>query len=193
MSKLITNEDGNTLINRLNALIEKYNSKITLHIISGFFNAKAFEALALSQDKLNSVKMILGKSEQAISKDDIAFYLDENELDIFDEQLDDIKATKIAHNFIKNHQVTIHTLKNNTQLIHSKMYFLYDENNANIEQNAIIGSSNFTASGLGLTGGGGGVIPTKSLISFATPKKRQRIAKSILTSSFHNAKTRQVS
>ena len=155
MSKLITNEEGNTLINRLNALIDKYNSKITLCIISGFFNAKAFEALALSQDKLNSVKMILGKSEQAISKDDIVFYLDDNELDIFDEQLDDIKATKIAHNFIKNHQVQIHTLHDNHTLIHSKMYFLYDENNANIEQNAIIGSSNFTASGLGLTGGGG--------------------------------------
>ena len=157
MSNLITNEEGNTLINRLNALIEKYNSKIDLRVISGFFNAKAFEALALSQDKLNSIKMILGKSEQAISKDDIAFYLDENELDIFDEQLDDIKATKIAHNFIKNHQVKIHTLHNdNHTLIHSKMYFLCDENNANIEQNAIIGSSNFTASGLGLTGGGGG-------------------------------------
>lgn len=149
-SFLITNEGSNTLINRLKDKINTYNSKVDLCIISGFFNAKAFEAIAQFNDKLNSVCIILGKESQSTKDDNIIFYLKDNDLEVFT-QLDDIKANKIAIKFIKNHkEITIHTLKDKSVLIHSKMYFLHDKNNDNITQNAIIGSSNFTASGLGL-------------------------------------------
>lgn len=148
-SFLITNEGSNTLINTLTAKINSYNSKVDLCIISGFFNAKAFEAIAQFNDKLNSVCIILGKESQSIKDDNIIFYLKDNDLEVLN-QLDDIKASKIAIQFIKNLKITIHTLKDKSVLIHSKMYFLHDKNNDNITQNAIIGSSNFTASGLGL-------------------------------------------
>lgn len=74
--------------------------------------------------------------------------MDENILDI-DVRLDEIAAIKIAYNFIKNHPIQFHTSTTHT-LIHSKVYFLHDSANPKIEQNAIIGSSNLTASGLRL-------------------------------------------
>lgn len=147
---LITNENNNTLINALDNKINSYKSKIDLCIISGFFNAKAFEAIAHFKDKINSICIILGKEYQSINDDDIRFYLKDNILELYSQQLDDIKASKIAINFIKSHDILVYTLKNKSILIHSKMYFLHDKNNDNIMQNAIVGSSNFTASGLGL-------------------------------------------
>ena len=127
-------------------------------MISGFYNAKALQRLSYLKDKLNAICIILGKSEQTTqatqnaqtSTSDIAFYLDENILDI-DAQLDEIGASRIACNFIKNHSVSFYTSTAHT-LIHSKMYFLHDSTNPKIEQNVIIGSSNLTASGLGLYG-----------------------------------------
>lgn len=127
-------------------------------MISGFYNAKALKRLSYLKDKLNAICIILGKSEQTTqnqqntqtSTSDIAFYLDENILDI-DAQLDEISASKIAYNFIKNHPISFYTSTAHT-LIHSKMYFLHDSTNPKIEQNVIIGSSNLTASGLGLYG-----------------------------------------
>lgn len=160
-SNLITNEGSNTLINCLDSLIHSYSgdtnnaTKIDLCVISGFYNAKALQWLSHLKDRLNAICIILGRSEQTTlnaqdSTSDIAFYLDENILDI-DAQLDEISASKIAYNFIKNHSISFHTSTAHT-LIHSKMYFLHDSTNPKIEQNAIIGSSNLTASGLGLYG-----------------------------------------
>lgn len=164
-SNLITNEGSNTLINRLDSLIHSYSAndtnnatKIDLCVISGFYNAKALQRLSYLKDKLNAICIILGKSEQTTqatqntqtNTSDIAFYLDENILDI-DAQLDEISASKIAYNFIKNHSISFYTPTAHT-LIHSKMYFLHDSTNPKIEQNVIIGSSNLTASGLGLYG-----------------------------------------
>ena len=157
-TNLITNEGSNTLINRLHSLIHSYSNdtnnptKIDLCVISGFYNAKALQQLASLKDRLSSICIILGKSEQTTqdSTNNIAFYLDENILDI-DAKLDEISASKIAYNFIKNHSIQFYTYTANT-LIHSKMYFLHDSTNPKIEQNAIIGSSNLTASGLGLYG-----------------------------------------
>lgn len=159
ISNLITNEGSNTLINCLDSLIHSYSAndtnnatKIDLCVISGFYNAKALKRLSYLKDKLNAICIILGKSEQTTqnSTSDIAFYLDENILDI-DAQLDEISASKIAYNFIKNHSISFYTSTAHT-LIHSKMYFLHDSTNPKIEQNVIIGSSNLTASGLGLYG-----------------------------------------
>lgn len=68
----------------------------------------------------------------------------------FSHQLDEIKATKAALNFVSKDNAKIYTLKKPEILVHSKLYYLYDRQNSTIESNAIVGSSNFTASGLGL-------------------------------------------
>lgn len=157
-SQLITNEPPNTLINRLSNLIDSYNAKVDLCVISGFFNAKALQEIARFHHKLNSLTIILGKDSPSTNDSSIAFYLRHGdgianyELDIIQNQLDEISATKIAYDFIAHHANTkIYTSPRST-LIHSKMYFLHDCANPKIEQNAIIGSSNLTASGLGLYG-----------------------------------------
>lgn len=152
-SNLITNESENTLANRLSALISKYE-KVDICAISGYFNAKAFEWLANQGENLGEFALILGNDSPKNSNFDIAFYFKNDPFnfavhDVFD-QLNEIRATKIAINFLQNDTIKIYALKKPNILVHSKMYFLYSKASENIEQYAIVGSSNFTASGLGL-------------------------------------------
>lgn len=152
-SNLITNEGSNTLKARLESLICKYK-RVDICAISGFFNARAFEWLANFGEKIGDFALILGKNEPSNNANlGIAFYINDPfdfSLRDLNAQLGDIKATRVAANFIKNKAVRIYTLKNPDILVHSKLYYLYECENPLIESNAIVGSSNFTASGLGL-------------------------------------------
>lgn len=68
----------------------------------------------------------------------------------FEHQLDTLTAHQDAIAFLHSHNVKIYTLRKRNVLIHSKLYLLHRANENLAQSFAIIGSSNLTASGLGL-------------------------------------------
>ena len=68
------------------------------------------------------------------------------------EQLENLRTTRRALHFITSSTTHIYTLQERNVLIHGKLYVFCDLANKQHRQTAIIGSSNFTASGLGLYG-----------------------------------------
>lgn len=172
-SNLITNQEPNTLFTRLVSLIKAYNQptnsqnadsikhknfaesnpSVSLSIISGFFNAKAFVELNQCAHLLHSFCLIIGRLAPSENHaPTLSFDLHNDPFDVsikdFHYQLQCIADARIAYTFIKNDNVEILSLKTNNVLLHSKLYIVQSP----YEQSAIIGSSNFTASGLGLYG-----------------------------------------
>ncbi len=104
------------------------------------------------------MQIILGDITPAINEnleDGISFFFDKRDDDLLkikdiSYQLDEIRYQRAAYRFIAKDFVDIFKLKKNNDFIHSKLYILYRESNVSINSYAIIGSSNFTASGLGI-------------------------------------------
>ncbi len=160
-SNLITNATQNTLFRRLQSLIASYHTngiKPDICIITGYFNAQAFFEIARFSEYINSLQIILGETAPAIQdalKSGISFFFDPRDYDLLKvkdlaHQLDEIRYQRGAQRFIAKDFVDIFTLKKDKDFIHAKLYILYQEGNATIASYAIIGSSNFTASGLGI-------------------------------------------
>lgn len=171
-SNLITNQETNTLFTRLVSLIKAYSqptnsqnadsikhknfaesNPVSLSIISGFFNAKAFVEFNQYAHLLHSFCLIIGKLTPSENHaPTLSFDLHNDPFDVsikdFHYQLQCIADARIAYTFIKNDNVEILSLKTSNVLLHSKLYIVQSP----YEQSAIIGSSNFTASGLGLYG-----------------------------------------
>lgn len=162
-TNLITNEGTNTLFTKLQHLFDTYasiDSKLDLWVISGFFNAQALQAIATSfAPKLNSLHIIIGKTTPSQSDtQSIAFaFCDPFDLEIkdFAKQLELLTTYQEALEFITDTtcDVKVYALKDRNVLIHSKLYLLHQHANKAHKSFAIIGSSNLTASGLGIYGG----------------------------------------
>ena len=123
-------------------------------VISGFFNAKALQEIARFAPKLSSLHIIIGKTtpSQQESQSILFAFCDPFDVKIkdFSHQLEELTTHQEALSFITNHNVKIYTLSNKNTLIHSKLYLLHRTQDKNTKAFAIIGSSNLTASGLGI-------------------------------------------
>ncbi|WP_332057421.1 helicase-related protein [Helicobacter canis] len=156
-SNLITNEPSNTLADKIQALLQSFpDGSCDIAIISGYFNAKALEYLSAHAHKIRSLSLILGSQapSQADSKQLRFFLQDPFDLRIVEyaEQLENLRTARRALHFITSSTTHIYTLQEHNLLIHAKLYVFCDVANKQHRQTAIIGSSNFTASGLGLYG-----------------------------------------
>nr|WP_300732460.1 phospholipase D-like domain-containing protein [uncultured Helicobacter sp.] len=122
-------------------------------MVSAFFNAKAFEAFSALAPYLQSLSLIVGESTPSDNYSPIiSFNLHNDPFDMrvkdFHIQLESISTAKIAHNFINAHSIKIQKLQQENVLLHSKLYLIHNQGIGDV----IIGSSNFTGSGLGLYG-----------------------------------------
>lgn len=154
-SNLITNEPPNTLASSIESILHSFEDhSCDIAIISGYFNAKALEYLSTHAHKIRSLTLILGTQDPSTKDtDQVRFFLqDPYDLRIVDytEQLESLRTTRKAYRFISDTPTHIAMLQDKGTLIHAKLYVFHTKDTPNRTQTAIIGSSNFTASGLGL-------------------------------------------
>ena len=141
----------NTRLRGKNQAIFNAQNKAQVSIISAYFNAAAFEFLAKFSDKIAHFELIVGKDAPSESQNELLFYLKNDEIEIkdYETQLNAYATARTAANFIREFG-KVFKLKDtqNQILLHSKLYLLRAQNYA--PHYAIVGSSNFTVSGLGL-------------------------------------------
>lgn len=103
--------------------------------------------LAKFKENITSIKIIVGRSEPSQIDTKIEFLFKDPfdlELKSAEEVLDSIQAHKIALNFINDFNVNFFMLNDKNTFLHAKLYIFKSIE----ESSAIIGSSNFTTSGL---------------------------------------------
>ena len=129
-------------------LVEKLQSDSMLSVVSAYFTIYAYDALRTSLDQISNCDFLFGEPtfvnrldpDKSESK---SFLVTESGLCLTN-QLQQKRAARQCADWIRD-KVRIRTIKQ-SNLLHGKMYHIA---NAGVED-AILGSSNFTASGLGL-------------------------------------------
>jgi superfamily II DNA or RNA helicase len=138
--EIIDNSEGNKLVTFLNNMLEEY-PQTNLDIATAFFNVQAY---AMVKDNLNGVKrfrLLLGKAPEIKSQrtlgDELLSLLKE-EVEGFELSKEKENTVKDLIDFLKKDNVEIGLY--DKEFLHGKAYIF--------DNLVVIGSSNFTASGL---------------------------------------------
>lgn len=131
-----------------NFLIENIKQNSELSFVSAYFTIYAFEKLQKSLENINNLRFLFGEPKfiETIDKKRVyqEYKIQDDNIKI-DNILQQKKIAKDCYNWIES-KVEIRTI-NKSNFLHGKVYLM---NNKGITE-AIIGSSNFTVRGLGLS------------------------------------------
>ena len=130
-------------------LIEKITEESELSIVSAYFTIYAYEALAPQLNQVDNLKFLFGEPRFISSLDPDK--TDKKSFKIEDERLElsnRLKQKEIARRCAEwiSNKVEIRSVQQ-SNLLHGKLYHLHD----GYREHAILGSSNFTRRGLGLS------------------------------------------
>lgn len=158
--KILDNSGNRTVVNYLKKIINKNNDsniKSKLDIVSAYFTIHAFDDLKDELlNKVSQVRFILGEpsSVEKLEKKDkrLKHFKIEDENIKLDNVIQQNKMAKECYNWLSKKNVEIKTAPkkdNHKALIHGKMYYIEPEIEIGTPH-AVVGSSNFTSSGLGI-------------------------------------------
>ena len=130
-------------------LIEKISEESRLSVVSAYFTIYAYEALEGQLEKIDSLKFLFGEPSFITSLDPEK--TDKKSFKIEDEHLElsnRLKQKDVARRCAEwiSRKVEIRSIRQ-ANLLHGKLYHLHDGH----REHAILGSSNFTRRGLGLS------------------------------------------
>lgn len=141
--------DNHTHGNVADFLVEKINSGSHLSVVSAYFTIYAYEALSAELDKIGHLNFLFGEPRFIASLDPDK--TDKKSFKIEDEGLE--LANRLKQKDIANRcaawirdKVEIRSVRQ-ANLLHGKLYHINDGR----REHAILGSSNFTRRGLGLS------------------------------------------
>lgn len=136
-------------------LREKIQSGSTLRIVSAYFTIYAYEALKEQLDQIGHLKFLFGepkfvKSIDPNKTDKKAYKIEDQELQLANR----LQQSRVARECAKwiEEKIEIRSVRQ-ANLMHGKLYHI----SHNGVEEAIIGSSNFTVSGLGLAQSGNNI------------------------------------
>lgn len=130
-------------------LVEKISNNSTLSVVSAYFTIYAYEALADQLDRVENLRFLFGEPRFITTldpkkTDKKSFKIEDEELELSNR----LKQKEIARrcaNWIQA-RVEIRSIRQ-ANLLHGKLYHIHDGH----REHAILGSSNFTRRGLGLS------------------------------------------
>lgn len=130
-------------------LIEKISEESELSVVSAYFTIYAYEALAEQLEQINGLRFLFGEPSFITSLDPDK--TDKKSFKIEDEHLElsnRLKQKEVARRCAEwiSKKVEIRSVRQ-ANLLHAKLYHLHDGH----REHAILGSSNFTRRGLGLS------------------------------------------
>ena len=130
-------------------LVEKISAESELSVVSAYFTIYAYEALAEQLDQVGSLRFLFGEPSFITSLDPDK--TDKKSFKIEDEHLElsnRLKQKEVARRCAEwiSKKVDIRSVRQ-ANLLHAKLYHLHDGH----REHAILGSSNFTRRGLGLS------------------------------------------
>ena len=130
-------------------LVEKISEESELSIVSAYFTIYAYEALAEQLDQISRLRFLFGEPSFITSLDPEK--TDKKSFKIEDEHLElsnRLKQKEVARRCAEwiSKKVDIRSVRQ-ANLLHGKLYHLHDGH----REHAILGSSNFTRRGLGLS------------------------------------------
>ena len=130
-------------------LLQHLQSGVDLSIVSAYFTVSAYQALREPLHQIASLRFLFGEpsfvgdfGQEHKSK---VFQLTENALALSN-QLQQSKAARDCYNWIAQNNIEIRSISRSA-LLHGKMYHLQKDGFSH----ALLGSSNFTLAGLGLS------------------------------------------
>ncbi|MEA3643170.1 MAG: phospholipase D-like domain-containing protein, partial [Lamprobacter sp.] len=130
-------------------LIEKLSAGSQFSVVSAYFTIYAYEALERQLEKIKGLRFLFGEPSFITSLDPEK--TDKKSFKIEDEHLElsnRLKQKEVARRCAEwiSNKVEIRSIRQ-SNLLHGKLYHLYD----GYREHAILGSSNFTRRGLGLS------------------------------------------
>ena len=132
--------------------------KSNLNIVSAYFTIYAFNNLKNElTEKVAHTNFILGEPSSienlGLKDRRLKVFKIQDENISLDKAITQNKIAKECYNWLKSSNVQVRTApkkENHKTLIHGKMYYIEQDNNPRGVVDAIVGSSNFTSSGLGI-------------------------------------------
>jgi len=130
-------------------LVEKITDGSTLSVVSAYFTIYAYEALADRLDSINSLRFLFGEPSFIATIDPEkthkkSFKIEDEGLELTN-RLQQKDVARRCTEWIRD-KVEIRSIRQ-ANLLHGKLYHIYDGH----REHAILGSSNFTQRGLGLS------------------------------------------
>jgi len=130
-------------------LVEKITDGSTLSVVSAYFTIYAYEALADRLDSINSLRFLFGEPSFIATidpekTDKKSFKIEDEGLELAN-RLQQKDVARRCTEWIRD-KVEIRSIRQ-ANLLHGKLYHIYDGH----REHAILGSSNFTQRGLGLS------------------------------------------
>ena len=130
-------------------LIEKISEGSKLSVVSAYFTIYAYDALEKQLENINSLKFLFGEPRYVTSldpekTDKKIFRIEDDHLELSNR----LKQKEVARRCMQwiSNKVEIRSIRQ-TNFLHGKLYHLHDGH----REHAILGSSNFTCRGLGLS------------------------------------------
>lgn len=141
--------DNHTRGNVCDFLSEKLSENSLLSVVSAYFTIYAYDALSKNLDQLEGVKFLFGEPRFISSldpekTDKKSFQIEDEGLDLTN-RLQQKEIAQRCATWIRN-KVEIRSIRQ-TNLLHGKLYHINDGR----REHALLGSSNFTRRGLGLS------------------------------------------
>lgn len=160
-STILDNSENKKVIDFIKDKIDSnYNAgiKSNLSIVSAYFTIYAFNKLKEElTKKVAHTNFILGEPSSienlGLKDKRLKVFKIQDENISLDKAINQNIIAKECYNWLKSSTVQIRTAPkkdNNKTLIHGKMYYIEQENNPRGVVDAVVGSSNFTNSGLGI-------------------------------------------
>ncbi len=130
-------------------LVEKISDNSELSVVSAYFTIYAYEALANRLDRVENVRFLFGEPRfistlDPEKTDKKSFKIEDEGLELAN-RLQQKEIAKRCAEWIRD-KVEIRSIRQ-TNLLHGKLYHIHDGH----REHAILGSSNFTLRGLGLS------------------------------------------
>jgi len=130
-------------------LVDKITDDSALSVVSAYFTIYAYEALSEQLEQVESLRFLFGEPRFISSldpekTDKKSFKIEDEHLELTN-RLQQKEIARRCAEWIKN-KVEIRSVKQ-TNLLHGKLYHIHDGH----REHAIMGSSNFTRRGLGLS------------------------------------------
>ncbi len=130
-------------------LVEKITDGSTLSVVSAYFTIYAYEALADRLDSINSLRFLFGEPSFIATidpekTDKKSFKIEDEGLELSN-RLQQKDVARRCTEWIRD-KVEIRSIRQ-ANLLHGKLYHIHDGH----REHAILGSSNFTRRGLGLS------------------------------------------
>jgi SNF2 family DNA or RNA helicase len=130
-------------------LVDKIAEKSDLSVVSAYFTIYAYDALAEQLEKINGLRFLFGEPSFISSldpekTDKKAFKIEDENLELTN-RLSQKDVARRCADWISR-KVEIRSIRQ-SNLLHGKLYHLHDGH----REHAILGSSNFTSRGLGLS------------------------------------------